>query len=138
MTDNKEVLKLKHEILEILNSNNKEKCTFHFNESKKYPNINLILELTSYNPQKDVEFLIHKTKGNSEKMAYKKILEYVKKSSENKNHSYTIEWTWRKNGAKRQTSYFYASGPKEALNKFFHSVKEDEVIFYGMEKNPMA
>jgi len=95
--------KQEHELSEMVRENNG--CTLHFKYIEAY------LFVYSYNPTKDVCFLLGKFRQNK---AYENIRNYL----HNLNKEKTFEITWRKPGeTKEYISYFTACNIENALAK---------------------
>lgn len=94
------------------------------------------LHLVTVNPRHNQSFLFHSTEGRDQIEALEKMLAYVKNYKQTEN-SYTVQWT-SKGKSDLHTSYFRAHHIQEALDKFYHHTKKNEVTVFSVVLNPIA
>lgn len=145
---------LEHLFIELFEQDNIDKCTVHFDYTMSQKTIGgknpatsfqrkedvHLLKVTTYNPKKNVSFLLLEVEGKTEieviNLAYQLL---CKMRSGNENYqTYTLEWS--KIGENiTNKSYFCAKNPIHVLTKFYSEFeKYDSVVFYSLKMNPIA
>jgi hypothetical protein len=146
-----------HKLTELLNKDNQDGSTVHF----EYERINQIdnifkpkltprrmvpmthtyaLKVKTYNPKKDVMFLLVETTGKNEgTCAEDAYQELIRMRNQQGYSSYTLEWG-KKNATSTgiQTSYFFAANEFEVLTKFYSDMGPENVVFYSLKINPIS
>lgn len=94
------------------------------------------LDLITINPRHSQSFLFHSETGADKVAALKKMLEYVQNYKEKEN-SYTIQWTTKKN-SELHTSYFRAGNVLEALEKLYYGRDRNTITVFSVVLNPIS
>lgn len=144
-----------HKLMELLNKDNEDGCTVHFEYSTPGANdifsttrkdisvkgtgvCKNMLQLKTYNPKKDAMFLMMETMAGSEgacaELAYQELI-HMRGGSEYK--SYTLEWH-KKDGTGTHMSHFYAKTELDVLTKFYFEMGPENVVFYSLKVNPIS
>lgn len=146
---NKEKYEWEHKVMGLINLDNVNNCSVHFDYDTAYPMKSMseppmlrepvtVVSVITHNPKNDVDFLLITGTGKTELDAIKDAYNVLKGLKTNKEyHSYTVEWS-KKGNTGILKSYFYAKDEYEVLEKFHFGTNKDEVVFYSMTKNPVA
>lgn len=147
-----------HKLSELLNKDNEDGSTVHFeysqinqldqifkpalNNSRRITpakNHQFALKVKTYNPKKDVMFLLLETTGKSEgACAEDAYQEFIRMRNQQGYGTYTLEWGKKNDTVGIQKSYFYAANEFEVLTKFYSEMGPENVVFYSLKINPIA
>lgn len=145
---------LEHLFIELFEQDNVDKCSVHFEYSVNQKTVGgknpatsfqktanfYILKVTTYNPKKNISFLLLEVEAETEieaiNLAYQVL--WKMRSGNDDYQSYTIEWC--KSGENvTNKSYFCAKNPMQVLTKFYSEFeKYDSIVFYSLRVNPVS
>lgn len=126
-------LKLKHEILNIVKSDNGCYVSFDYKSDDGKQTVRAF----TVNPNRgNIPFLLKEATADTQEEALKQILDYLKRKSDMS--SFTITWNEANSSTPIKKSYFYCHDALEAIQKFFVDKNVVDFIIYEVRLNPIA
>lgn len=130
-------LKLQHDIIYALKSDNSISCHFDYHVNLMSDDETVKLNLLTYNPRHNEYMLFHSVLGSSSLNCLEKMKSFVNTTKTRVElNSFTITWS-KKDDDKQIKSYFIAENEREAISKFLHEKNADEYTF-SIELNPVS
>lgn len=141
-----------HKMMELLNRDNADGNTVHFEYSTTTAIDQIfklsetatgkpgshILKVKTYNPKKEIMFLLVEVKGTSPGECIESAYEELIHMRNQKGYSsYTLDWR-KINDQVSQKSFFYAKNEFEVLTKFYSDKGPENVVFESLRLNPMS
>ena len=132
-----EQIRLQHQIVELLKSDNGISCHFDYHINMMSDDETIKLNLLTFNPSHKNYMLLHSTTGKSSIHCLERMLAYLKEFYNPQFlYSFTIEWK-KKGEDLKHISYFRAIDETEATVKFLHEKNELDYEFTIL-KNPIS